>query len=103
MAIVRDVIIFCRDLKNRSISDIVIIHVQELRRVIPCSVTLVCVQSQRAESSDIVRLIQQRDVWDEQRIAKKIDIIIEIVVDHVETVASICDRKVRWALGGARE
>lgn len=101
--VVRDVVIFCRDLEDRAAAHVVVIHVQELGRVPPVIFAVLRSEAQRSVPGDVVGDVQKRDVGNKESVAQKRDLVIEVVVCKVETIFCVCGAEARWPLRGARE
>lgn len=104
--VIRYIVVRSSDLEHAPIhiAVIVIIHIQELGRVIPRRIALLRIRRQAAELRQIrVRDVEQWDIGNEDGVAEKIDVVVEIVVYHVEPVLCVGGRQIRRALRGTRE
>lgn len=103
LSVVRNIVPLGRDLKDASRAHVVEIDVEEFGGESPILHTLLGVHPQRAVARGIVRFVQEVLVGDQKRDAEEVDVVIEVVVRHVQVGFRVGIAEVGRALGGARE
>lgn len=78
-----------RYLEYAPVTHVVVVHIQESRRVCPSLVTLLGIQAQGAEAGHIVGDVQKRNVWHVKRLSKEADLVVEVVVYEVHTILRV--------------
>lgn len=102
-SVVGNIVPSSSNLKHTPIPDVIIIHIQELRRESPRLAAIRRTHTQTSITRYIIRNIKQRGIRNQQACSKKIDIVIQVVVCKIQAILCILSGEIWWSLDIARE